>query len=75
LVVAFVSVSPRAADAARADASRRSSSISVDLHCRIVSLKRLEWAMAMADRDVAMVCYYDPFYRHHRFSVLLRFFS
>eukprot|EP00956_Cyclotella_meneghiniana_P008924 scaffold12226_cov74-Cyclotella_meneghiniana.AAC.1 len=56
LIVAFVSVSPRAADAARADAaradaSRRSSSISVDLHCRIVSLKRLEWAMAMADRD------------------------
>ena len=63
------------ADAARADASRRRSSISVVLHCRIVSLKRLKWAMAMADGDVAMVCYYDPFYRRHRFSVLVRFFT
>eukprot|EP00956_Cyclotella_meneghiniana_P028444 scaffold66185_cov40-Cyclotella_meneghiniana.AAC.2 len=41
-------------DAARADASRHRSSISVDLHCRIVSLKRLKWAMAMADGDVAV---------------------
>eukprot|EP00956_Cyclotella_meneghiniana_P020339 scaffold35729_cov22-Cyclotella_meneghiniana.AAC.1 len=55
LIVAFVSVSPRAADAARADASRHRSSISVDLHCRIVSLKRLKWAMVMADGDVAML--------------------
>eukprot|EP00956_Cyclotella_meneghiniana_P017277 scaffold27981_cov37-Cyclotella_meneghiniana.AAC.8 len=53
--IAFVSVSQRAADAARADAACRRSSISMDLHCRIVSLKRLKWAMAMADGDVAMV--------------------